>query len=87
MIDEDKMQFHFFDTLFFDMLSVMSIERGQSILKLGSFLDKHYVSSKRISPNSVFLFLVPTDTPFETVLVRAEPSRKKFIVYDPLQGR
>ena len=30
---------------------------------------------------------MPVNTPFETVLVRAEPSRKKFIVYDPQQGR
>ena len=38
-------------------------------------------------PNSIFLFLVPTDKPFETILVSAEPAKQRFIIYDPQKGR
>ena len=65
----------------------MQLRREHCILKLSSFLDKHYISSKKLSPNSVFLFLVPTQDPHDTVLIKAEPSKKRFIVYDPKLGR
>ena len=61
--------------------------RQNSILKLSSFLDKHYISPKKMSRNSIFLFLVPTETPFETILVSAGPTMGRFIVYDPQRGR
>lgn len=56
-------------------------------MKLGSFLDQRYKSVKKLSINSVFLFLVPTVDPADTVLVKAEPSKMRFVVYDPLKGR
>lgn len=41
-----------------------------------------------MSKSSVFLFTVSSSKdPFDTVLVKAEPSMRRFIVYDPRKGR
>lgn len=90
MLREDEKLFHFFDSIFYCQLSSLkNSNRDNLILKLNSFFDKHYISTKAMTKkNSVFLFLVPSQTAAsETVLVLGQPAEQRFVVYDPLEGR
>ena len=89
-LDEREVRYHFFDAMFYEMLVSMrsrGVKQENYILQLSSFLNKHYLSPKKVSKNSVFIFLVPLNLSNEFILVRAEPSRRRFVVYDPRAGR
>ena len=77
--------------MFYTMLAKLQPRREDCILRLSTFLDKHYVSPKRMTKTSFFLFLVPAEekerSPHDMVLIGADPANQRFLVYDPVRDR
>jgi len=54
-----------------------SLGEGYNFLHMGSYLDKHYKSNKRMTSMSIMVFLLP-----KMALLVFDASQKKFFVYD-----
>ena len=73
-----------FDSTFYHVLKRLFDDDKYDFLKLSFYLDKHYMSQKRISNNSLFVFLVPSkQNSIDLVIVVVDLYNEKFVVYDP----
>ena len=73
-----------FESTFYHVLKRLFDDDNYDFLKLTFYLDKHYMSQKRISNNSLFVFLVPSKhNSIDFVIVVVDLYNEKFVVYDP----
>jgi hypothetical protein len=74
-VKSGQIQFHLFGSMLTEKLR--SLGDKYDFLHMGSFLDKHYKSNKRMTSMSIMVFLLP-----EMALLVFDFSQKKFFVYD-----
>lgn len=76
-----EITFHLFDELFYRRLEAMTANSDYDFIKLGSYLDKHYCSPKRMTESSHFIFVVPG---FSLIVV--DVRRELLLVFSPSEG-
>lgn len=61
LLKKSQYQFHLFDTLFFRHLTYLFEAQRYDFIEFSSFFDKHFQSQKKLTDQSIIIFVVPVE--------------------------